>query len=146
MPKTLEALIKQRRFQLLLAMLVAVAVVLGVVIVPVERAEGNAMFQSVGDGLWWSVTTVTGVGYGDVYPKSGWGRMVGVVLEIVGVLTFGLLVATVSVAMRHRQERWYWHRLFKRLDELEGRLDRLEKKSNFGLKNGVEHDEETGTD
>jgi len=132
--KVVKTLLKQRKFQLLLLVLVVVAVALGIVIVPVERTGGGRLITTVDDGLWWAVTTVTGVGYGDVYPMTGTGRMIGVVLEIVGVLTFGLLVAITAVALRQQQERWYWHRLFKRLDELEGRLDRLEKKSNFELK------------
>ena len=93
--------------------------------------------RAVDDGLWWAVATVTGVGYGDVYPMTGGGRVVGAILEIVGVLTFGLLVAMTAVAMRQQKERWYWKRLFERLEHIEERIKRIEKHEEFKIKNGV---------
>ena len=135
--KVVKALLKQRKFQLLLLMLVILAVALGILIVPVEQTGGGKLITTIDDGLWWAVTTVTGVGYGDVYPMTGTGRMIGVVLEIVGVLTFGLLVAITAVALRQQQERWYWKRLFERLEHLEERLKRVEKQGEFKIKNGV---------
>ncbi len=135
--RVFRELLKQRRFQWLLTGLVVMAVMLGVLIVPVERGGGGGLINSVGDGLWWAVTTVTGVGYGDVYPETGWGRIIGVALEIIGVLMFGLLVAIVAVAMRQQKERWYWKRLFERLEQIEGRVKRVEKHGEFKIKDGV---------
>lgn len=135
--KLVRELLKQKRFQLVLTGLAALAVVLGVLIVPIEQAGGGKLIRSVDDGLWWAVTTVTGVGYGDVYPMTGGGRVVGVILEIVGVLTFGLLVAMTAVAMKRQQERWYWKRLFERLDHIEERIRRVEKHEEFKIKDGV---------
>lgn len=135
--KLFRELLKQKRFQLVLIGLAALAVVLGVLVVPIEQAGGGKLIRSVDDGLWWAVTTVTGVGYGDIYPMTGGGRVVGVILEIVGVLTFGLLVAMTAVAMRRQQERWYWKRLFERLDHIEERVKRIEKHEEFKIKNGV---------
>jgi voltage-gated potassium channel len=135
--KLIRELFKQRRFQLMLIGLVALAVVLGILVVPVEQAGGGKLIRSVDDGLWWAVTTVTGVGYGDVYPMTGGGRVVGAILEIVGVLTFGLLVAVTAVAMRQQQERWYWKRLFERLEHIEERIKRIEKHEEFKIKDGI---------
>ena len=125
--KVVRELLKQKKFQLVLIGLVVLAVVLGVLVVPIEQAGGGRLIRSVDDGLWWAVTTVTGVGYGDVYPMTGGGRVVGAILEIVGVLTFGLLVAMTAVAMRQQKERWYWKRLFERLEHIEERIKRIEK-------------------
>ena len=135
--KVVKNLFRQRKFKLLVTVLVLLAVALGIVIVPVEQAGGGRLFDSVEDGLWWSVTTVTGVGYGDLYPVTTGGRIIGVALEIVGVLTFGLLVATAAVAMRQQQQRWYWKRLFERLEQMEQRLERIEKHGEFKIKDGV---------
>lgn len=41
------------------------------------------------DAIWWSISTLTTVGYGDVYPVSIEGRMVAIVLMVAGVGIFG---------------------------------------------------------
>ena len=134
--KMVKQLFKQRKFQLLLTGLVMLAVILGILVVPVEQAGGGKLFKSAGDGLWWAITTVTGVGYGDVYPMTGLGRVLGAMLEIVGVLSFGLLVAVIAVEMRQQKERWYWKRLFERLEGIEEKLKKLEKHEEFRIKDG----------
>lgn len=130
-------LFRQRRFKLILMGLVALVVVLGIVIVPIETAGGGDLIGSVEDGIWFAVTTATSVGYGDVYPVTFGGRLIGMILEVVGVLTFGVVVAMVSMTLRQKQTQFYWHRLFKRLDEVEKKLEKLEKQEGFKIKNGV---------
>ena len=39
-------------------------------------------FPTVGDGLWWALQTVTTVGYGDVTPSDGVGRVIGTVVVL----------------------------------------------------------------
>jgi voltage-gated potassium channel len=48
------------------------------------------------DALWWSTCTLTTVGYGDVYPVTGVGRMVGAVTMVVGVAAFAVVTAKVA--------------------------------------------------
>lgn len=134
--RIVRELLKQRKFQVLLGVLVILAVALGLLVVPVERSGGGKLIDTTGDGLWWAVSTVTGVGYGDVYPETLAGRILGAALEIIGVLSFGVLVAMVAVAMRRQQERWYWKRLFERLEGVEKSLKKLEKHEEFRVKDG----------
>jgi len=49
--------------------------------------------------LWWSVSTVTTVGYGDVVPGSPAGRLVGTMLMFVGIGSFALLTAVAASAI-----------------------------------------------
>lgn len=137
MASALSNLIKQQRFRLLLMALVLLSLFIGVMIVPVEQRAKGALLTTVETGVWWAVTTITGVGYGDVYPITSTGRLLGMVLELAGVLAFGLLVAMVAVAIERKEERWYWNRLFERLGAMEERLDRLEKKEEFAIRNSV---------
>ena len=53
----------------------------------------NVQVNTYWDALWWAVCTVSTVGYGDIYPITGWGRLVGSVLIIVGVILFLSFIA-----------------------------------------------------
>lgn len=50
--------------------------------------------DSLVDGIWWSLVTATTVGYGDISPQSGLGRLVAAALMIIGIGAIGLLTAT----------------------------------------------------
>lgn len=61
-----------------------------------ERGHRSANITTFGDALWWSVTTVTTVGYGDRYPVTTEGRFVAVGLMLGGVALIGVVTATVA--------------------------------------------------
>jgi voltage-gated potassium channel len=68
-----------------------------VVVGGAAQAAVNAdEFGSVWDGVWWAVVTVTTVGYGDLYPKDVEGRLIGIVLMLVGIGFLSVLTATVA--------------------------------------------------
>jgi len=46
--------------------------------------------------LWWAITTVTTVGYGDRYPTTGTGRLVGGALMLVGIALLGVITASIA--------------------------------------------------
>jgi voltage-gated potassium channel len=53
-------------------------------------------FTRFQDALWWAIVTATTVGYGDFFPRSGAGRLVGVVLMLLGVALIGAFAGTLS--------------------------------------------------
>ena len=76
-----------------------VLVVIGVsavAMVDAERGAEDANITTLPDALWWAATTVTTVGYGDRYPTTGLGRLIAVVLMIVGIALLGVITATVA--------------------------------------------------
>ncbi len=59
-----------------------------------ERGAEGATITTFGDALWWGLTTITTVGYGDMYPVTGVGRLIAAVLMIGGVSVVGILTAS----------------------------------------------------
>ena len=65
---------------------------------------GGAVFASVEqhqeistwDGIWWAITTVTTVGYGDIYPHSTSGRIIGITIMLIGIGFVALLTAFIA--------------------------------------------------
>ena len=48
------------------------------------------------DALWWSFVTATTVGYGDISPQTGLGRLIASVLMLVGIGTIGMITGTIA--------------------------------------------------
>jgi len=137
LPNIRQRLLKQRKFRQLLFSLAIVAIFLGLLVVSVEKYQGN--IKTIPEGLWWAATTITAVGYGDYVPVTGPGRVIGVALEVVGVVMFGLLIAIISTSMNRVQEEYYWKKLFKRIDEIDSDVKVLKKHTDFVVKvNGQE--------
>lgn len=53
-------------------------------------------FPSIIEGFWWSIVTMTTVGFGDVYPRTGAGKIVGIFTMLAGLLLISLPVAIVG--------------------------------------------------
>jgi voltage-gated potassium channel len=61
-----------------------------------ERGARAANITGFGEALWWSITTVTTVGYGDYYPVTSTGKIVAAGLMLVGISLVGAVTATVA--------------------------------------------------
>jgi voltage-gated potassium channel len=56
----------------------------------------NSEFKTVGDALWWGIVTLTTVGYGDIVPKTGPGRLAGIAIMFTGIAVLGVLAGSLS--------------------------------------------------
>ena len=70
----------------------AVVVLSGVLMTFIDKAE----FPDLGVGLWWAVQTVTTVGYGDVAPKNGAGRILGAIVMLEGTAFIAIVTAVIT--------------------------------------------------
>ena len=68
----------------------------GIEITMAERGKPGATIESIGDGFWWAITTLTTVGYGDIYPTTTEGRFIAVGLMVSGICVLGFISATVA--------------------------------------------------
>lgn len=83
----------------LLVTIFVVIVVMSIASVVVLQVESNAVEANIitgYDAFWWAFVTVTTVGYGDQYPVTGLGRLMAMILMVVGVGIFGVLTSYLS--------------------------------------------------
>ena len=84
--------------------------------------------KSFSDSLWWSLVTVTTVGYGDIIPTSIFGKWLAVLLMLVGIGTIGMLTsALTNIFVKDNPDEQI--KLDKLQDELSSQRILLEKQS-----------------
>lgn len=71
-----------------------IAFVAALAVLEAERGSDDASITTFGDAMWWACTTMTTVGYGDLYPVTTAGRFIGVGLMIGGIALLGTVTAT----------------------------------------------------
>ncbi|MEU4448332.1 ion channel [Actinosynnema sp. NPDC050801] len=61
-----------------------------------ERHHPDATITTFGDATWWTLTTISTVGYGDRYPVTWEGRLVAALLMIGGIALLGVITGTIA--------------------------------------------------
>jgi voltage-gated potassium channel len=89
--------------------LILVLTVAGVVLI-FERGNPHATITSYPDALWWALSTVTTVGYGDIYPVTSGGRLAGLLLMLAGIALAGIITAAVAA--------WFVQSVVKQADDV----------------------------
>jgi voltage-gated potassium channel len=87
----------------------------------------NPNIPTFWDALWWSIVTVTTVGYGDITPVTVGGRLVGAALMVGGMgvfATFTAMIATFLIRRRERGERLIYEELLNRIEELSKKVEK----------------------
>ena len=69
------------------------------------RVIDHREYSSIWEGMWWSLQTVTTVGYGDVTPKNTAGRIVGAVVMLEGVAFLAIITAAITSTFVTRAQR-----------------------------------------
>jgi voltage-gated potassium channel len=73
-------------------------------VLDVEQSAPDAKIVSFGDALWWGITTITTVGYGDMYPVTPIGRLVAAALMMSGIAVLGVVTASIASWLVQRVE------------------------------------------
>ena len=121
----LRSVLRRRTFSLLGVTSLS-AVALGATLIFIVERHADGPIQNFADALWWAITTITTVGYGDVYPTTQAGRGVAVFLMLAGISLFGLLTARVAAFFVEDEDR---ATEAPKLDEILARLERIEQQN-----------------
>lgn len=70
-----------------------------------ERHGSNANIKTYGDALWWATSTITTVGYGERYPTTPGGRLVGFGLMLAGIALLGVITASFATWFLERVQQ-----------------------------------------
>ena len=85
--QVITSVIKEKKNAILYAVFIILVLILGasLCMYSVEHAAQPEAFKNALSGIWWSVSTVFTVGYGDIYPITLLGRIMGVIITFLGV-------------------------------------------------------------
>ena len=117
---------RSERVLLTTALLAGTVVLAGAAVeLDAERDAAEATITSYGDALWWAVTTVTTVGYGDRYPVTPEGRLIAAVLMVVGIAAMGAVTAAIAARLIQADVEEEAPLLHERIADLETAVRRL---------------------
>jgi voltage-gated potassium channel len=85
-----------------------------------EIDEPESNIRTGYDAFWWALVSVSTVGYGDLYPTSGEGRVVAVVLMFGGIGLFSVLTGFLATAFTSPRDE-------EDMDEIRLRLESIER-------------------
>ncbi|MGL4649795.1 MAG: potassium channel family protein [Caldilineaceae bacterium] len=146
--RTPRGVLLAARRQLAQSTLLAVSLVVLLVImfgsmamVSIEAGQPGANIETGDDALWWSVVTVATVGYGDRFPVTGPGRLIGVVMIVMGVSLFSVFTSYIASSFVGRGDRDTKQRISAMQDQittLHGLLMNLQQPSTAPLSSAEE--------
>lgn len=67
-----------------------------------EREAQPEKFTDIGEGLWWAFATFATVGYGDIYPVTGMGKILGAFISLLGISMIAIITGLISSAFMHK--------------------------------------------
>src|SRR4051794_11778077 len=117
-----DDLTARRAGQTIAAITLTIALGAGLAMRVVDHNE----FPNFGSGLWWSVQTVTTVGYGDHVPRNVAGQLVAVVVMVSGLGFLSVITATITAEFVESARRRKRSREEITLDHIMERLDKIE--------------------
>ena len=108
-PRTvLRALVDERANSALLTLLLLGILVLefgSLAVLNVEQGVEGANITTASDALWYTIVTISTVGYGDQFPVTNAGRVIGSVIIVVGVGIFGTFTGYLANAFLSPRRR-----------------------------------------
>ncbi|AKM81108.1 MAG: Ion transport 2 domain protein [Candidatus Pacebacteria bacterium GW2011_GWF2_38_9] len=131
MRNILAQLFRQRTLRKIIVSLFFISFSLAILVVPLESGKPNARIHNLEDSIWWTVSTITTVGYGDIVPVTTEGRALGIVLQIIGVIMSSSIIGSLVVQLNRKKDSYEWEKISKKLDLISEDIDETKKKTDF---------------
>jgi voltage-gated potassium channel len=98
--KTINSVLRETRSDLGITIFIAfiMLVLASTLMYYVEGDVQPNKFASIGHSFWWAVATLTTVGYGDVYPVTGMGKLLSGIIALIGIGIVALPTGIISSA------------------------------------------------
>ena len=109
--KTFEIVLKRKKEELFIAIfsVLILLVFASSLMYFVENEAQPETFSSIPAAMWWGVVTLTTVGYGDIYPITPIGKILGAIIALLGIGTFalpaGILASGFAEEIQRRQKK-----------------------------------------
>ena len=102
--KTITSVLKETKSELSITALVAFILLIlsSTLMYYIENDAQPEKFENIGQALWWSVATLTTVGYGDIYPITGVGQFFSAIIALIGIGFIALPTGIISSAFIER--------------------------------------------
>ncbi len=94
--------------------------------------EPETVKGGYGDGIWWAVVTASTVGYGDISPSTLWGRIIAVLLMLVGIGLMSAVAASITSYLVQQNANVELQDLTARLDRIERALEQISRRGTRG--------------
>lgn len=89
---------KREELALSLMLMLTMLVIASSLMYTVENEHQPEAFSSIPASMWWGITTLTTVGYGDVYPVTAIGKLLAASISVIGVGLFALPAGIIASA------------------------------------------------
>lgn len=122
--------------KLLYSLLIASAIIIiigSVTIFTIESGQPNSQIKSMLDAVWWTVATISTVGYGDIVPITETGKIMAIFYMLFGISILGIFLSVLGTRFykrRFQNEEEISHAqklILDKIDDLEKNQEKLQK-------------------
>jgi len=117
--------LKRKSAQLVSSMLVLfiLIVMASILMYAIENEDQPENFKNAFSGLWWAISTLTTVGYGDIYPITNFGQALGALIAMFGIALVAIPTGIISAGFMEESQKAQ-----KEIDSRQEEIENSEKK------------------
>lgn len=128
-----NSLLNKHRFRKIILVITLITLGTSLIMPVLESASPDSQIHSLLDSLWWAVSTITTIGYGDYVPVTVAGKILGLFLQIIGSTLYGVIFVVIGSTFTQSQDVYKITKLNDRLEHLEAKIDHLLKSNSLLL-------------
>ncbi|MDD5370444.1 MAG: ion transporter [Anaerolineaceae bacterium] len=108
--QTLGQVLRTKKEQLLVTLFAGLIIltIASSIMYYVEKEAQPEVFNSIGSSMWWGVATLTTIGYGDIYPITPLGKVIGSLIAVLGIGLFampaGIIASGFAEELQHKTD------------------------------------------